>query len=168
MLAANSCASVCVVLLRRRRGRSIHGYARGRFLRAGIVLGDQAIGGRLGRRYRARTAGINLADSVQRDIGSVVGSPGQVVDWPGLTVLGLAVKEAVGAGAGGGGGGGGGAVFFLPQAATIRTTASAMVILLHRLHVRFNSFLQFTREHSHQFLPGPKCAPPAALQRVCP
>ena len=45
--------------------------------------------------------------------------------------FGLAVKEAVGAGAGGGGGGGGGAVFFLPQALTIKTTANAIVILLH-------------------------------------
>jgi hypothetical protein len=54
-----------------------------------------------------------------------------VVDCPGLIVFGLAVKDAVGAGAGGGGGGGGGAAFFLPQALTIRTTASAIVILIH-------------------------------------
>ena len=46
-------------------------------------------------------------------------------------VLGFAVNEAVGAGAGGGGGGGGGAAFFLPQALTIRMTASATTILVH-------------------------------------
>ena len=57
--------------------------------------------------------------------------PGQRGGLAGLMVFGLAVNEAVGAGAGGGGGGGGGAAFFLPQALTIRTTASAIVILIH-------------------------------------
>jgi hypothetical protein len=60
-------------------------------------------------------------------------------------LLGLAVKEAVGAGAGGGGGGGGGGAF-LPQALTIRTTANAIVILLHSLGVRFNSSPPFQCE----------------------
>jgi hypothetical protein len=54
-----------------------------------------------------------------------------VVDWPAAMVLGLAVKDAVGAGArGGGGGGGAGAVFFL-QALTVRTTISATATLIH-------------------------------------
>jgi hypothetical protein len=55
----------------------------------------------------------------------------KVVDCPAIMLLGFAVNEAVGAGAGGGGGGGGGGACFLPQALTIRTTASAIVILLH-------------------------------------
>jgi hypothetical protein len=46
-------------------------------------------------------------------------------------VLGVAVKEAVGAREGGGGVGGGGGGAFLPQALTIRTTPNAIVSLLH-------------------------------------
>src|ERR1022692_299059 len=77
-------------------------------------------------------------------------------------VLGLAVNEAVGAGAGGGGGGGAEATFFLPQALTASTTASATIIRIHRLLVSFNSSAStFQREHSHQFMAGPKCVPSA-------
>src|ERR1019366_9068520 len=81
-------------------------------------------------------------------------------------VLGLAVNEAVGARAGAGGGGGGGAeaTFLLPQALTASTTASATIIRIHRLLVSFNSSSStFQREHSHQFMAGPKCDPSAPL-----
>src|ERR1035437_1301523 len=79
-------------------------------------------------------------------------------------VLGLAINEAVGAAAGGGGGGGAGATFFLPQALTASTTASATIIRIHRLLVSFNSSSStFQREHSHQFMAGPKCDPSAPI-----
>src|ERR1019366_10306017 len=75
-----------------------------------------------------------------------------------------AINEAVGAGAGGGGGGGAGATFFLPQALTASTTASATIIRIHRLLVSFNSSSStFQREHSHQFMAGPKCDPSAPI-----
>src|ERR1035441_4691945 len=82
-------------------------------------------------------------------------------------VLGLAINEAVGAGAGGGGGGGAGATFFLPQALTASTTASATIIRIHRLLVSFNSSSStFQREHSHQFMAGPKCDPLIRIHRL--
>src|ERR1019366_3516805 len=78
-------------------------------------------------------------------------------------VLGLAVNEAVGARAGAGGGGAE-ATFFLPQALTASTTASATIIRIHRLLVSFNSSSStFQREHSHQFMAGPKCDPSAPI-----
>jgi hypothetical protein len=80
---------------------------------------------------------ISIVFGYQRDFLLPAGSA------PAARLLGLAVKEAVGAGAGGGGGGVVGGGVFLPQALTIRTTASAIVILLHSLRVRFNFLLHF-------------------------
>src|ERR1035437_8401831 len=80
-------------------------------------------------------------------------------------VLGLAINEAVGAGAGGGGGGGAEATFFLPQAVTASTTASATIIRIHLLLVSFNSSSStLQRQHSHQFMAGPKCDPSAPIR----
>ena len=61
-----------------------------------------------------------------------------VVDWPLWIEFGLAVSDAVGAGADGGGGGGGGATFFL-QAPSIMMAPSAITNVIH-----FNNVFCFT------------------------
>src|ERR1035437_2996316 len=80
-------------LLRRWRRSSCDRDARRGLLRTGIVLCHQVIGGRLSRYYLTRTTGIDLAQLIDGDVGSVVGLPRQSARLARLNGVGIGCQR---------------------------------------------------------------------------
>ncbi len=110
----------------------------------------------------------------------------RVVDWPFSMLLGLADREAVGAG-GGGGGGGGGVSFFL-QPLTVINTANDAIAINHFTLFCFTSSSNASKLAKAAIFPPPKfnyrklqfgieflplvvswrtCVPSASMLQIC-
>ena len=146
MLCANNWASVWLEWSAAEAGGRRYRDSRSRFLGAAVVLRQPGDRSSTRLASRARTGGIDLAQLIDADIGGVVGLQIKVVDCPAVMVLGLAVKEAVGAGAVAAVAAAVVVAAFLAAGAHHQTGPARIVILLHSLHVRFNSSPPFQRE----------------------